>query len=118
MAGYITSDGFKEIREFVQTNWKYIEVKDENGNRLFVIDNTDPRISISPTGFESNPLEMNLFLRGTDSEISAGTKIGGAALLREIDLPSRVELSYLSPFEFQDPEDTLTIRISIQIPTI
>lgn len=116
MASFITSEGFKEIREYIQFNWKYFEVKDESNNRLFVVSTSDSRVGIS--GFESNPLEINLFLQGTDAEVTVGTKIGGAALLKEIDLPPRVEVNYSSPFEFQNPEDTLSIRISLQIPTI
>lgn len=116
MAANITEEGFKKIREFIQTNWKHVEVRNEAGERLFVINSDDSRIT-PPDSFEVNPMVIKVYLT-VGLEVPIGTKIGGAALLSDVDSPALVEVSYNYPFEFQNPEDQLEIRISLQVPIL
>ncbi|MNC09398.1 hypothetical protein D3C75_570210 [compost metagenome] len=118
MSANITSEGFKQIREFIQNKWKYIQVLGENNEVLFTVEPNDTRIGTQFDAYLNNPLIMELYLQGTDPEISIGTAIGGANLVAEIDGEAMVSVVYTNKFVFQNPEDQLAIRIQLQIPTI
>lgn len=118
MSANITEKGLEKIRQLIQENWQYIEVRDESDDPILRVDLTDARVTIV-NDYTDNPLTIQLFLMGGDSDIGVGTKVKSAHLYDvDVDGDALVEVVYSTPVEFTSELDELAININLQIPKI
>ena len=61
----ITSSAYQDIRNHIQSTWKYIELQDETGNKIIRLSPSDNRvISI----IEGNNVKITLVVKGSDED--------------------------------------------------
>ena len=106
--------GYQKIREYVLSNWNYIEVQDSNGvaiKRFGIVDGL--QITGNATTQE---IEYKLVLTGDATFL--GKTVGKSVLLEVASNGSPIATEVFTPFEFISEQDQLTIIHKIQIPQI
>ncbi len=94
----IEPGGYKSLREKVVTDWKYVEVLDENEVNVFpdrLGVNMDSRVELV-SDEEENPVSIQVTISSSDPDITQGARIkyfklydemtGGTLLLTQEDL--------------------------------
>lgn len=113
----ISNEGYKDLRQHVETTWKYVAIISDNGAELSRLQvGVDTGVTISDD-YTINPLTIQAVLTGTQMGIN--TKVQGLKLYNvATNGTALVEVTYASYFQFQNADDELTLRETIQIPAI
>ena len=116
MAIEITEAGYQTLRDYIQNNWKYVELFDDSDNPVgrFEIGGTKANW-IHTIGDQT--LIARLIVTGAD--IGVGTTVKGTKLFEtnsSSDILHEDNFNYM--FTFGDTEDQLTVEHQIEVPVI
>lgn len=114
-----TTEGYTDLRTYMQTTWDEIEVRNDSQSALFRLPVSDARVTWTSDA-TANPLTIEVVLTGSDAEISVGsTTVQGAALFKDnTGGSSMLDVTYDTAFTFQNAEDQLTLRITMNAPAV
>lgn len=114
----ITSAGYQSLRDFVQANWKYIELQNASGTAVLRIGIGDARVTWTHTA-GAQTLQLQVVVKGTDTGIVAGTTvIGRSAIFSVATGGSALSVETISPFTFEQTGDELTVIHQLQVPQV
>lgn len=114
----ITANGLLDLRQYVETNWSYIEIYDDVDAVIVRLPISDPRVTWVDDA-TTNPLRIEAVLTGSDADIDIGDKVYKAALFKEAAAgTAKVTATYDRVFEFLNDEDQVIVRIEVQIPSM
>ena len=112
----ITQVGYQGIRDFIEANWKFIELKDDKGAKIVRLDTTDERVSFTHTP-GAKTLELSIVITGSDVEVSLPQTFAASAIFTSADGTEAVTaVEAFSPFEMTMAEDQITVRHRIEVP--
>lgn len=113
----IKEQGYQDIRSYIQSTWKYIEIRDINDVPILRVDTTDSRVSW--THLEgAKTLELSVVIRGSDAEVSLPQTFKTSAIYKVgVDGDAYSEESF-TPFTMEGTSDELTVKHQIQVPQI
>lgn len=113
----IKEQGYQDIRSYIQSNWKYIELRDSDNVAVLRLDPTDNRVSW--THIEgSQTLELTVVVKGSDTEITLPQTFQTSAIYKvAVDGDAYSEESF-TPFTMEGTNDELTVKHQIQVPQI
>jgi hypothetical protein len=69
MAQALNTDGYKWLRGLVKNNGVYLELQESDGTPVIRLSTADDRVSWTHTDGD-NPMELEVTLTGTDSDLS------------------------------------------------
>jgi hypothetical protein len=107
----ITPIGRENIREFIASSWKNIDIINENNDVLLTIQDGDYRLSVEANSYG---VEYSITLKGTDSEINVGDKIKLVNIKNSND-EVVIWVEYDTPYVFQNELDEIIIKCNINI---
>lgn len=112
----LATDGFEDIRSYIQTNWPFIAIVDANGNEVTRIDvPNDARASWS-SGSSTNPLEATITLTGSDSDITLPVTIDTTESYKSSGATTVMGSDTFADATLQNSGDELTITHQISLP--
>ena len=114
----ISQVGYQSIRDYIEANWKFIEVQDELGAKILRLDTTDPRVTWTHAP-GAEVLELSVVISGSDSEVTLPKKFAASAVYTSAEATEPVTAVVpFSNFEMTMEEDQLTVRHQIEVPQV
>lgn len=114
----ISELGYQHIRNYIEENWKFIELQDELGAKVLRLDTSDSRVSWTHTP-GAEVLELSIVVTGSDAEITLPQKLAASAVYTSAEATEPVTLvEPFSNFELSTTEDKLTIHHKIEVPEL
>ena len=108
----IREEGYQDIRDYIQSTWKYIELRNQS-TPIIRLSVEDDRASWTHVP-DSQVLELSITISGDD--IPLPSIITTSALYKFLDGGSAFSVEDLTPFTMIHFADELTVKHYIQIP--
>lgn len=113
----INASGYQSIRDYIQANWKYIELRDGSGTPVLRISPSDSRVSWTHTaGFQT--LELTIVVKGADAGITLPQEFASSAIYDVASGGSAYSVETFSTFTMVGTGDELTVKHQIQVPKV
>ncbi|WP_003545437.1 hypothetical protein [Desulfotomaculum nigrificans] len=113
----ITASAYQNLRDYIQNNWKYIELRDDTNTPIFRIDTSDPRVTWTHTA-GANPLELTCVISGSDTDITLPKTFASSAIYNVATGGDAFSIETFTPFTMTNTADQLIIKHQIQVPQI
>lgn len=118
----ITEEGYQSIRDHVENgggdNWEWIELRDDDGDPIFRVDETnDTRVTWTHDA-GAQVLELEIVVQGSDDDVTAPQTFGESALFDVETDGSPYSVETFDNFTIEDDEDQLTVRHQIEVPQL
>lgn len=115
----VQNAGYQDIRDYIQDNWKYIELRDEDQNPVLRIGIEDSRVTWTHTAGDQT-LEMTCVIKGSDSDVAdlLPQKFAGAALFKVESGGSAMSEEEFTTFTMSSESDQLTIVYQLEVPQV
>lgn len=113
----ILTGGYQSIRDLVQSNWKFIELRDEAGAKIV-------RLSVDGTRVKwihsenAQTLELQIIVKGSDSEITLPKTFASSAIYGVETGGEPYSIESFSSFTMEASGDELTVVHQLEIPQI
>lgn len=112
----ITQTGYQGIRDFIEANWKFIELRNESGAKIVRLDTSDDRVNFTHVP-GAQTLELSIVITGNDTEITLPTTFASSVIFTSAEGAEAVTaVEAFSPFEMTMEEDQITVRHRIEVP--
>ena len=113
----INENGYQSIRDFIQANWKYIELRDDTDTAVLRLDPTDPRVTFThDTG--SQTLELQIVVNGSDAEVTLPQTFASSAIYDVASGGTAYSEESFTSFTMEGTGDQLTVKHQIQVPQV
>lgn len=118
MAGAPTADGYQSIRDHIEANWDYIELRDQNGAAITRITTTDTRV-VWEHAAGAQTLVLRASVKGSDADIPVPCTIASSALFREAlgGVPMAVDAFQYNQVIGSD-NDEVVVRHNVSVPKL
>ncbi|MFB7304655.1 hypothetical protein [Heyndrickxia sporothermodurans] len=107
--------GYQKIRDYIEANWKYIELQDETGTAIIRLGIGDSRVTWTHTA-DSNPLKLQIKIKGSD--VSLPKTFAISAIFDVASGGSPLAVSNFEATTLSQAIDELTVEHSLEVPDI
>lgn len=117
--GAISATGYQDLRDYIQANWRYIEVRDTTGAAIVRLTTSDPRVTWVH-GAGEQTLKLRVVLTGSDSDVPVPITARSSAVYKVAVGGTAFNVEILAEGDapiFADP-DNVTVTHSIQVPQV
>jgi len=113
----ITTQAYQAIRNYIQQNWKYIELRDDVGNAIVRLSPSDSRVKwIHNLG--DQVLKLQIIVKGSDTDITKPKTFASSAIYDVATGGNAYSIESFTPFTIQSDMDELTVIHEIQVPKV
>jgi hypothetical protein len=122
----ITAPAYQNIRDYIQANWKWIALMDNQGVPVQVVrlqQGVDSRVTWTHVA-GAQTLELTVVVKGSDADIGGvnGANLPKTLASSQIHASAGSATSFstesFAPFTIQTVDDELTIKHRIQVPKV
>ncbi|MCC3645823.1 hypothetical protein JGK52_03875 [Cytobacillus oceanisediminis] len=113
----ITSAAYQDLRSYIQSNWKYIELQDESGNKIVRLSPSDSRVTWTHLSAES-VLKLQVIIKGSDADITSPKTFAKSVIYNVATGGSPFSTESFTPFKIESDQDELTVIHNIQVPQV
>lgn len=114
MAVEITNAGYQTLRDFVQANWNYVEIRNDTGAAVLRIATSDPRCAWLHTP-GAPVLQLQVIISGADLP-SLPLTLAGAAFFNTPTGGDALAETTFTAATLTTIEDQLKLILNIEIP--
>lgn len=112
----ISTQGYDNLRSYIQNNWKYLELQSSTGTPVLRITTTDSRLTILNS---NGKITYVLVLKGSDVGITVGTtEVGKSAIFNVASGGTAFSTETFTSFIFAGTQDELTVTHELQVPKV
>lgn len=122
--GAITSDGYQDLRDRIQANWLYIEIRDASaagvgGAAIVRLPESDSRVSWIHAG-GAQALQLRVVLTGSDSDVPVPVTARSSAIYKVASGGNALSAEVLTEGDatINADADSVTITHTIEVPDI
>lgn len=113
----ITASAYQALRNYIQQNWKYIELRDDAGNAILRLSPADNRVSwIHNAG--DQVLKLQIVVKGSDADITKPQTFASSAIYDVATGGNAYSVESFTPFTIESDMDELTVIHEIQVPKV
>lgn len=113
----ITSAAYQDLRDYIQSQWKYIELQNESGVAIIRLSPSDNRVTWSHAVNEQT-LKLQIVVKGSDADINTPTTFAKSAIFDVATEGTPYSVETFTPFTIESDQDELTVIHSIQVPQV
>lgn len=113
----ISQAGYQLLRGYIQSNWNYIELQDENNARVIRVSTADSRCTWTHTAGDRT-LKLQLVISGSDTEITLPKTVTKSVIYNVATGGNAISTESFAPFTFESNEDELTVIHNIEVPKV
>jgi hypothetical protein len=112
----ITNAGYQEIRNYIQSSWNYVELRDADV-AIMRIPTSDPRCEwLHSVG--DQVLKLQITLAGSDADISLPATMSGVALYNTSTGGEALTIGAFTAVTLEELEDQLKIIVQVEVPEV
>ncbi|OLN22902.1 hypothetical protein BTO30_07090 [Domibacillus antri] len=110
----ITAEAYTDLRNHIQTDWKYIELVSDLDSAIVRLDaTTDVRCTSTISG---NNVVITVVVKGSDADITAPVTIAGSKIYDVATAGTSYSTETFTAFTIAGDQDELTVTHTIQVP--
>jgi hypothetical protein len=113
----INTAGYQSIRDYIQANWKYIELRDDLGAAILRLSPSDSRVTWTHLAGDQT-LKLQIVVKGSDSDIPLPQTFSSSAIYSVVTGGSAFSVESFTSFTMETDQDELTVIHSIQVPQV
>jgi len=103
------SGGRSELRSYIQNNWGYVELIDNNGTVIETVDISTRSDATWSSGPSSNPLTLDLSIEGSQIDVSLPVTVTRIDIYRSSSDGTRRAHDPIADAELRTSNDTLEL---------
>lgn len=111
----ISTHAYDDIRNYVKSNWQYIELQNDVGTPIIRLSPSDSRVT---SIIDGNKVKITIVLKGSDSDISEPITFSKSVIYKVASGGNPFSTETYAPFTIVGADDEITVNHSIQIPVI
>lgn len=114
----VTEYAYQQLRDFIEANWKWIELQDPEGNPIIRLSPDDARVTWSHAKGD-RVLNLRIVVTGDDAEINLPVTFA-KSVIYDSNAPDAEPISVepFTNFTMEDPQDQIVIQHKIQVPRL
>ncbi len=113
----ISNFGYQSVRDFIESNWTYLELRDTAGTPVLRINTTDPRLNYTHVA-GSQTLELTIALKGSDTDITLPQEFAQSAIFADAVSTDAFSVETFTSFTMESELDELTVKHQIEVPEV
>ena len=114
----VTTNGYQDLRDHIQSTWKYIEIRDGSQAPVLRLEcGVDPRVTWTHLA-GAQTLEMQAVIKGSDADITLPKTFAGAAIFKVASGGTALSAETFTAFDMTATTDQLTITYRIEVPEV
>lgn len=113
----INVNGYQSIRDFIQANWDYIELRDDLSAAVVRLSPTDSRVTWTHLAGDQT-LKLQIIVKGSDVDIIAPQTFASSAIYDVATVGSPYSVESFTSFTIEADADELTVIHNIQVPQV
>lgn len=113
----ITSQAYQDLRDYIQSNWQYIELQDDSGVAMLRLSPSDSRVTWTHNAGDQT-LKLQIVVKGSDSDITLPKTFASSHIFNVVSGGTSYSDETFTPFNMSTVDDELTVIHSIQVPQI
>lgn len=111
----ISNYAYGELRNFIKTNWQYVELQDEQGNEIIRLSPSDSRVT---SEIEGNNVKITVVIKGSDNDINIPCTFAKSVIFDVATGGEPISEESFTPFTLETEQDELTVIHNIQVPQV
>lgn len=111
----ITASAYQALRDYIQQNWKYIELRDDAGNAIVRLSPSDSRVTST---IEGQTVKLQIVVKGSDADITKPKTFASSAIYDVATGGQPYSIESFTPFTIESDMDELTVIHEIQVPQV
>lgn len=111
----ISTAAYTDLRNYIQSNWNYIELQDESGTAIVRLSPSDSRVT---SIIEGNNVKITVVVKGSDSDIIAPSTFAKSVIYNVASGGDKLSEETFTPFTVEGDQDELTVIHNIQVPQV
>lgn len=115
----IPTAGYQDLRDYIQANWTFIEVRDTTGAAILRVGGADARVSwVHAAG--SQTLQRRIVITGSDADVPVPVTARSTAIFKVASGGSAMSVETLVEGDatISADADNITITHNIQVPQV
>ena len=117
MAVEIKSEGYQDIKDYIEANWIWVELRDSTGTVWGRISTSDTRVAWTHSSGDQ-VLEVTISLRGDDDDITLPQEFAESVLYKVETGGDEFSANTFSATTLEENDDELTIKHQVQVPEV
>jgi hypothetical protein len=113
----ISTTGYQSIRNFIQANWTYLELRKTDGTPVLRLSTADPRVVYTNVA-GAQTLEITVSLKGSDTDITLPQEFAQSAIFSDGSSTNAFSVESFTAFTMESTLDELTVKHQIEVPEI
>lgn len=113
----ITSQAYQDLRDYIQSNWQYIELRDDSNNAILRLSPSDNRVMWTNNAGDQT-LKLQIVVKGSDSDITLPKTFASSHIFNVATGGTSFSNETFTPFTMSTDQDELTVIHSIQVPQV
>lgn len=113
----ITSVAYQNLRDYIQANWKYIELQDEASSPILRLSPSDGRVTWTHTVGDQT-LKLQIIVKGSDVDIVKPKTFAKSAIYNVATGGQPFSIETFTAFTIESDQDELTVIHQIQVPQV
>ncbi|ETI68127.1 hypothetical protein [Neobacillus vireti] len=113
----IKQEGYQAIRNYMQANWKYIELQDDTGNKIVRLSPSDLRVTWTHATGEKT-LKLQIVVKGSDTDIVKPKTFSKSAIYDVATGGTPYSVESFTSFTMESDQDELTVIHSLEVPKV
>lgn len=113
----VTSNAYQDLRDYIQSSWKYIELKDDTGSSVVRLSPSDSRVSWTHSE-GSQTLTLQIVVKGSESDISVPSTFAQSDIFNVETGGNALSTETFTAFTMESENDELTVTHNISVPQV
>lgn len=115
----INANGYQDIRDRIEANWTYVELRDGSSAAIVRLPVSDSRVTWTHTP-GAQTLELTTVIKGDDTDIAAllPKTFASAALFKVAEAGDAMVAETFTSFTMSTAADQLTVIMKVEVPQV
>jgi hypothetical protein len=113
----ISSVAYQNLRDYIQTNWKYIELQNDIGTPILRLSPSDSRVTWTHIAGDQT-LKLQIIVKGSDADIVKPKTFAKSVIFNVATGGSSFSSESFTPFIIESDQDELTVIHNLQVPQV
>lgn len=111
----ITNYAYQDLRDYIKSNWQFIELQDDQNNPIIRLSPSDSRVK---SEIEGNNVKLTVVIKGNDTDITSPSTFAKSVIYDVATGGQPISEESFTPFTIESDQDELTVIHTIQVPQL